>query len=553
VRLISRIEIRGFRSIRHCAVDGLDDFTALAGLNNSGKSNVLRALNAFFTGETDERTPLDVAADYHRPDLRLKKAKEITVSVSFVLPDKFRFRKRLENVESLLGGREFEITKKWRVALPIATYSLNGRDLTPEETLRIDQFLQLVSFRYIPNRVMPVDVLRSQREALRDVLVRRLGPKAKQHEAAFDIIRDTSESLIQGLSDDLSTASPDIGSVHLATPSSWTDVAFALGYRVVEGDVELEDALQGSGVQSLLMLETLHLIDRDYFQQFGWRQAAIWALEEPESSLHASLEARVASYLATISTEPSSRLQVVCTSHSDLVVQHAGQAVLVHREDGHTECQSPSSPRDALEQLARAGVSRWSHPLLYYPLDPIVLVEGKYDAAFLEEAFRYYRPRRPVHVTYLEMLDDDKSGGKDDTIRYLKAHAKAIKTRRPDAPVIVVLDWDAAGQVAGLLKRFDPNDPIRVLAWPNSSFNPLLNDTFRGIERSFSNRVVKEAEARGAVIYRSRSGECSVERSSYEKKAKPLLAQIVKEGLLKADFRHSAAFVKKILTEAQAN
>ena len=42
---------------------------------------------------------------------------------------------------------------------------------------------------------------------------------------------------------------------------------------------KIRDTEQGSGIQSLLMLETLYLIDRDYFQQFGWRQAAIWGVE----------------------------------------------------------------------------------------------------------------------------------------------------------------------------------------------------------------------------------------------------------------------------------
>jgi AAA15 family ATPase/GTPase len=47
VKLISEIEIEGFRSIRSTILSGLNDFTTLAGLNNSGKSNALRALNSF--------------------------------------------------------------------------------------------------------------------------------------------------------------------------------------------------------------------------------------------------------------------------------------------------------------------------------------------------------------------------------------------------------------------------------------------------------------------------------------------------------------------------
>jgi len=58
--LINKIEIEAFRSIRHASIEGLADFTAFAGLNNSGKSNVLRALNAFFNDETDYGHAIDV-------------------------------------------------------------------------------------------------------------------------------------------------------------------------------------------------------------------------------------------------------------------------------------------------------------------------------------------------------------------------------------------------------------------------------------------------------------------------------------------------------------
>ena len=55
----------------------------------------------------------------------------------------------------------------------------------------------------------------------------------------------------------------------------------------------------------------------------------MWALEEPESSLHSSLEARVAKYLSDMSADPTSRLQIFSTTHSDLVLQHADKVVFV--------------------------------------------------------------------------------------------------------------------------------------------------------------------------------------------------------------------------------
>jgi predicted ATP-dependent endonuclease of OLD family len=53
MKLLTNIRIEGFRSIREAEIELDSDLTAFAGLNNSGKSNVLRALNAFFNDETD--------------------------------------------------------------------------------------------------------------------------------------------------------------------------------------------------------------------------------------------------------------------------------------------------------------------------------------------------------------------------------------------------------------------------------------------------------------------------------------------------------------------
>lgn len=553
MNLLSQIEIKGFRSIRSTTVSSMSDFTAFAGLNNSGKSNVLRALNAFFNGQTDLGEELNVDDDYYRPDLKKKKAKEISVSITFELPEHFRFRKGLEPVEVLLGARSFHIEKRWRRLTPLPSYFLNGNELGHDDRLKIDQFLQLINFRYIPNRVLPVDIIRDEHQALRDILVRRLGRRAGEHEAAFSAIRETSEAMIETLVRRLTEASPDVGAVRLATPTSWSDMAFTFGYRLGQGDFEMTDAVQGSGIQSLLMLETLYLIDRDYFQKFGWRQAAIWAVEEPESSLHTSLEARVASFLLSIAADPDSRLQVLCTTHSDLMIQYSGTAVLVGKEDMETVCELASSPQDALEQISRAGISRWVHPILHHPADPVVLVEGKYDAAFLEEAFRVSRSSRKPRITYLEQISDGgATGGVDHLQRYVRENARAIKARSSDAPVVVVLDWDAANKVGAFGRSFDDDDPFSVLAWPDAAFNPNLNDTFRGIERHFSDRMIGKAEEKGANIFRNNEGVCSVATNEYGQ-VKNALNEVVLEGLEEGDLAHAEGFINEIVEKLGGN
>ena len=68
MKLISKVRIEGFRSIRRAAISELGNFTVFAGLNNSGKSNVLRALNAFFNAETDPGRYVDVDDDLGHGD-----------------------------------------------------------------------------------------------------------------------------------------------------------------------------------------------------------------------------------------------------------------------------------------------------------------------------------------------------------------------------------------------------------------------------------------------------------------------------------------------------
>ena len=93
MKLISSVKIDDFSSIAEAASVEFGNFTALAGLNNSGKSNVLRALNAF-SGYGDPGKHISIENDYHRQYLKRKKAKKIRVAVKFSLPGQFTFRRK---------------------------------------------------------------------------------------------------------------------------------------------------------------------------------------------------------------------------------------------------------------------------------------------------------------------------------------------------------------------------------------------------------------------------------------------------------------------------
>lgn len=51
--VVGYVEVENFRSLRRIEMIDLDEYVPIIGLNSSGKSNVLRALNLFFNAYLD--------------------------------------------------------------------------------------------------------------------------------------------------------------------------------------------------------------------------------------------------------------------------------------------------------------------------------------------------------------------------------------------------------------------------------------------------------------------------------------------------------------------
>ncbi len=65
MKIIEKIEIHRFRSISDVSFKA-DEITIFSGINNSGKSNILRALNLFFNGQSSFDQQYDFEKDYNK-------------------------------------------------------------------------------------------------------------------------------------------------------------------------------------------------------------------------------------------------------------------------------------------------------------------------------------------------------------------------------------------------------------------------------------------------------------------------------------------------------
>ncbi len=143
MQLIKKIEIHYLRSIYSASLDPVGDLNLFFGRNDSGKSNILRALNLFFNDQTDPGAYFDFDVDMS--DLRKKKAAEakgrqfVWIRVTFNVPPNYQ--------KSL--GNEISVKKQWNRYGGDVNFS-SSPSLTGGKASMLTRFLNQIDFTYIP-------------------------------------------------------------------------------------------------------------------------------------------------------------------------------------------------------------------------------------------------------------------------------------------------------------------------------------------------------------------------------------------------------------------
>ena len=93
---IKQIHIRNFRSIVNVTLN-VEKMNIFVGLNDVGKSNVLKALNLFFNNETEPGKQFNFENDYSKFAVSgQKQAKEIIITVTFSIPEHYKYHEDVE-------------------------------------------------------------------------------------------------------------------------------------------------------------------------------------------------------------------------------------------------------------------------------------------------------------------------------------------------------------------------------------------------------------------------------------------------------------------------
>jgi len=511
MRLVEHVTIRNFRSIEVLELD-LGDLTAFIGTNGSGKSNIFRALNLFFNGFIEGNEPLDFGRDFHRP-WRTTKNRFIEVDVRFALPSYFSIRSEIRSGLISTGIRPsgtFTLRKRWtrdqaRDDLNVEDVLVRGpgnqdfKVLSSDNVRGVARFLRVIKFRYVPNHVHPSELIKAENAALQEELLRAvrrvLRASKNQSERDLDailaVVSTAAKDLVGPVTGVLQATPGEVSALELATPGEWADVVWSLALKLQGSDKRsLDVGVHGSGNQSFLMFVLTHFLDTRFGQEFGWHQATIWALEEPESFLHADLKNQLASFL--VEASGARRFQTFTTTHELLFAAAADARFEVTLEAGLTGAIA-RDPLDLAERTLGSGVTSFVHPLNLTAPKPTLLVDGPLDVFYLTEAYRHSGRTNPWSIRSLEELDPAAGGsGKERTKKYLKQNQGPLRARPAGSPVIVLLDWEDSEQDRESFADLVSAHPTSTATiWPVDRANPELDDTFRGIERFLSTELVR--------------------------------------------------------------
>jgi len=552
MKLITRIEVEGFRSLVTTTTEPLENFTCLIGANNSGKSNILRALSLFFTGQPEPGRALNFNQDYHSAP-KSKKKKRIRVSVSFNLPHYFVFRKGLENVAKTLG-KEFTIRKTWILYQPEPQVELAGPDdkFQAVDPVIVKQFVDLINFRYIQNRTVPAQVLRDESPSFQAYLNRRLrlSQKGVDAEPLLNIIRETASDVVSQANDSLVKSTDSMRNLEMTTSLGIASLAGVAGFRAeIQTGGRITDDAWGSGTQAYMMFQLLKLIDTDFGTQFGWREAAIWAVEEPESSLHKNLEQQLAIVLREWSDAEDLRMQIFATTHSEIFVTAASEAFLVKLdEEGHSNISHKEIP-DLVYRAASMGVSGPVEPIFCFLLNPVILVEGPLDRLVLTHVAQQTQVAADCRFLSLPELDPvETGGGVNKIVRYLKRNSQLIQNRPPSAPLIVLFDWDVVDQELNKAREhYGTHADLRVQRMNVSHADPRISSEVNGIERFYPVELFREARKLDILdVAIDQDDNISIEKGKL-REAKSKLANMLCQAQDKRWYRH----IKKVLEDVQ--
>lgn len=415
---ITKIDIRNFRSVRNLSLSP-GKLAVLVGKNDSGKSNVLRALNLFFNGRTMPADDFDFEADHNVFNNPNRRAKEILIKLEIEMPESYR----ATNGDFVVWERRWrseglvhdEYSGRRRVAGPRGGTRFEMVEIPKQSNAHA--LLRNINFIYVP-AIKDLEYFSELRASIYDIIA----------EVADREFRNSSQDFEKSISHQLEdltnqiTASLGFRS-RLALPKDLSHIFESLDFLSEGQDISLD--ARGDGIKARhipLILKFMADKKRSLQGRGAQPHTFIWGYEEPENNLELSSCVELADQFWDFIDQGVS--QIFLTTHSPVFYN-------LHRKQEKTDnlisCHHifREADEEGTKQLAdlddlddRMGTTALFAPLVEELEDRVrrqeqaraevellaqanrrkIFVEGDSDARIIKKALKVFAPDKADEI-----------------------------------------------------------------------------------------------------------------------------------------------------------
>jgi len=556
MRVIEKIEIKSFRSFGNrkqskTQITKIEDLNIFSGANDSGKSNVLRALNLFFNKRTNLTSFLDFESDFFKrenPDDDDIKQEQITIKLTFI--NSKNKGANLKNKEYTRLPERFWVSRKWLKSSEFSSYQQddgvkisfkaekknNWQDFYEEDkkTLKsnvranlskqLTDFLASIQYHYVP-AIKDKDYFSHLYGELQQTLLKEESSDVNEHKGKFQTsIQHSTENLMSEFKSVVNNEKLNISAV-FELPDL-IDLFKTLSVQT--GKVNL--LYRGDGIQAKLIPEILNFIATKEIQikpsqiKKGEKPKRyfIWGFEEPENSYEYKNAQLLAERFKSVFTD---KAQIFLTTHSFNFLSIEGDNVSTYRvwKDEDVESSKVTKIKKELhgkfsfeDKDLESDSDRLNEELgvfqLNQDLEHLFIEAENKKKEYLDKANSIGKPviyTEGNNITYIKAakeffapdldIDIESLGGKTDIKKFFQRFSDANFCRYK---IFFVFDCDATGdfQTCDRIKTdclipyiFKQNELNSIDEVQNGIENLFPDEVFEDEDKSFSiTEVIKD-------------------------------------------------------------
>jgi AAA15 family ATPase/GTPase len=500
MKIIEKIEIKSFRSFCNRKGDKseiykISDLNIFSGANDSGKSNILRALNLFFNGQTSLGHFFSFEQDYFKKDIEndSKDIKEELVTIRITFINSKNKGKNATQKEKLFLPENFWVSKKFTKSSEYSHFSQssgvetsfkkekgslysnfldsNSKKLKSNNSASLQKqltdFLDSIQYHYVP-AIKDQNYFSHLYGELRQTLLKAKDSNVDTKKGDFEkAIQEDTKTLMLEFENMLGNGNSNVNIVPVFELPDLVNLFQSL--NVQTGRIPLR--LRGDGMQAKLIPEILNFISIKEqsltSKKIKLGQKAkkyfIWGFEEPENSYEYKNAQLLANKFKNVFVDNA---QIFITTHSFNFLSLDGNNITTYRvwRDEKNKCSRVTKIKkdsngmfqfegydlktDSEKLNEELGVFQLNKDLenlftetektkkefferLKMVNKPIIYTEGN-NVVYIKKAKEFYAPSLDFDIESL--------GGKDDIKKFFFRFSQANFERYK---ILFIFDCDA--------------------------------------------------------------------------------------------------------------